>query len=72
MQSFDYPANFQIVHPHIQTVVCFSATYNGQAQTGEWIEVAGQLEQAYDGQQRIVVGSSREARGEYIKVLRRE
>ncbi len=68
-QGFDYPATFQIIHPHIQTVVCFSATYNGQAQTGEWIEIAGQLEQADDGLQRIVVGSSREARGEYIKVL---
>lgn len=71
-QGFDYPATFQISHPHIQAVVCFSATYNGQAQTGEWIKVAGQLEQTNDGQQRIVVGSSREAHGEYIKVLRRE
>ena len=68
--SFDYPARFSLLHPKIKTILCFTATYNGQAQAGEWVEVAGQLEVSASGDKRIVVGSSREARGEYIKVLR--
>jgi predicted nucleotidyltransferase len=69
-RSFDYPAEFLIDHQEIYSIVCFTATYSGQAQTGEWIEVAGQLEVSDSGCKRIVVGSNREARGEYIKVLR--
>jgi predicted nucleotidyltransferase len=68
-QGFDYPAIFQLHHPQIQTVLCFTATYTGQAQTGEWVEIAGQWEVADNGEQRLVVGSSREAQGEYIKVV---
>jgi len=34
------------------------------------IEIAGMLEEDEYGNQRIVVGSSREAQGEYIKVIR--
>lgn len=68
--GFDYPARFAIKHPEIDTVVCFTATYCGQAQQGEWISVAGQLEVGPDGGRRIVVGSTREALGEFIKVLR--
>jgi len=67
--SFDYPAEFSIRHPKINSIVCYTATYTGQAKTGEWIEVAGWLEQSSDGYQRIVVGSTREAAGEYIKVI---
>lgn len=67
--SFDYPARFLVAHPEIKTILCFTATYNGQAQTGEWVKVAGQLEVSASGDKRIIVGSSREARGEYIKVL---
>jgi uncharacterized protein len=67
--SFDYPARFLLIHPEIKEILCFTATYNGQAQTGEWVEVAGQLEISAAGEKRIIVGSSREARGEYIKVL---
>jgi predicted nucleotidyltransferase len=69
-RAFCYPAEFKISHSTIQSVVCFTATYTGQAIVGEIIEVAGQLEQDECGNQRIVVGSSREARGEYIKVTR--
>lgn len=71
-RAFCYPAEFSIAHSTIQTVVCFTATYIGQAVTGELIEVAGQLEQDEFGQQRIVIGSSREARGEYCLVLKNE
>jgi len=49
--------------------VCYTATYTGQAEQGERIEVAGQLEVSNTGLVRILVGSSREAEGEYIKVL---
>ncbi|MDD2863540.1 MAG: hypothetical protein PHC99_02295 [Methylococcales bacterium] len=69
-RAFCYPAEFEIAHEAIQKVVCFTATYIGQAVTGELIEVAGQLEQDEFGHQRIVVGSNREARGEYCLVLK--
>jgi predicted nucleotidyltransferase len=71
-RAFCYPAEFEITHATIQKVVCFTATYVGQAVTGERIEVAGQLEQDEFGHQRIVIGSSREARGEYCLVLKNE
>lgn len=67
--AFDYPARFKINHQTIEAVVSYTATYTGQALTGEWIEVSGLLEQDNDGRQRIVVGSTREAEGEYIKVM---
>ncbi len=68
-QSFDYPAVYGISHETVREVVCFTATYTGQAVTGETVEISGLLEQADNGSQRIVVGSSREAPGEYIKVI---
>ena len=67
--GFDYPAVFMVEHDDIQSVVCFTATYTGQAKTGEKIEVSGQLEESADGVKRIIVGSTREAYGEYIKIL---
>jgi len=67
--SFDYPAEFIIKHPKISSIICYTATYTGQAKKGEWIEVAGLVEQSEQGIQRIVVGSNREATGEYIKVI---
>lgn len=68
-QGFDYPATFVIDHPQITSVVSFTATYNGQAIAGETISVSGQLEINDLGEQRIVVGSNREANGEYIRVI---
>ena len=67
--AFDYPAEFKIDHDEISAVVCFTATYTGQALNGETVEVSGLLEQTEQGDKRIVVGSSREADGEYIKVV---
>ncbi len=66
--AFDYPAVYSLNHAEISTIVCFTATYHGHAQTGEWVEVSGQLEVSTSGERRIVVGSSREARGEYIRL----
>lgn len=68
-RAFDYPAEFKIDHDEISAVVCFTATYTGQAVKGETVEVSGLLEQTEQGDKRIVVGSSREADGEYIKVI---
>ncbi|WP_333875321.1 hypothetical protein [Methylobacter sp.] len=67
--AFDYPAEFTIDHHQISSIVSFTATYTGQAVSGEMIEVSGVLEQSEHGVKRIVVGSSREAHGEYIKVI---
>lgn len=69
-RAFDYPAVFECDDPQIDAIVVFTATYTGQAQEGEYIEVQGLLEESEDGFRRIIVGSSREAEGEYIKVLR--
>ncbi|TAK61887.1 nucleotidyltransferase domain-containing protein [Methylobacter sp.] len=67
--GFDYPAEFKIDHEEIGSIVSFTATYTGQAVSGEVVEVSGVLEQSEQGVKRIVVGSSREAHGEYIKVI---
>lgn len=67
--AYDYPAAFKVIDAEIDCVICFTATYTGQAITGEWIEVAGQLEVSPNGLKRIVVGASREAKNEYIKVI---
>ncbi len=69
-RAFFYPAEFKLAHSTIKTVVCFTATYIGQAIAGETVEISGQIEQDLKGNQRLVVGSTREARGEYIKVVR--
>ena len=68
--AFDYPAKFKIDHEQFDAIVSFTATYTGQAIKGETVEVSGIVEQTQQGVKRIVVGSSREAHGEYIKVIR--
>ncbi len=68
--AFDYPAEFKIDHEQFDTIVSFTATYTGQAVKGETVEVSGIVELTQLGVKRIVVGSSREAHGEYIKVIR--
>ncbi|MGH8657733.1 MAG: hypothetical protein ACREV4_04410 [Gammaproteobacteria bacterium] len=68
--AFDDPARYVLDDPIVVEAVSFTPTYAGQAQEGETIEVCGTLEQSPDGTKRTVVGSSREAPGEYIKVVR--
>ena len=68
--GFDYPARWRIDAADIDEIVCFTATYTGQAQKGEQVAVAGQLEVDDSGGRRIIVGSDREAIGEYIRVSR--
>jgi predicted nucleotidyltransferase len=68
-QAFDHPAIFVIDHPEIKEICCYTPTYTGQAVKGERVRVSGFLEQDEKGQKRIVVGSNREAGGEYLKVI---
>ena len=68
-QGYDYPAVFRIDHAMAAVCVCYTATYTGQAVAGERVEISGHLERVENGPSRIVVGSSREAEGEYIKVI---
>jgi len=68
--AFDYPAVYELDHEDISQILCFTATYHGHAQKGEWVEVSGQLEISKNGEQRVIVGSSREAKGEYIRVVK--
>ena len=68
-RPFDYPARYRLDHNEIVEALSFTPTYNGQAFTGETVEISGVLEESGDGCRRIIVGSSREAPGEYIKVL---
>jgi predicted nucleotidyltransferase len=67
--AFDYPSVYRIDHGSIARIVCFTATYAGQACNGELVEVSGMLEQNAEGIRQIVVGSSREAHGEHIRVI---
>lgn len=68
--SFTSPAVYPIDHESAQFVLVFTATYIGQACQGEMIEAAGILERTVNGTQRLIVGASREATGEYVKVVR--
>lgn len=64
--SFDSPAVFKIDHEEVKQILCYSHTYAGQALAGEIVEAAGVLEESADGLQ-LVVGTTREARGEWIR-----
>ena len=68
-RAFDFPARYRVDNALTPEVISFTHTYVGQAMKGELIEVCGALECDASGTCRIVVGSSREAQGEYIKVV---
>ncbi len=67
VSAFDHPARYRVRHDQVSEVVSFTPTYAGQAVAGEIIEAAGWLEVDSVGARRVVVGTSREAGGEYIK-----
>lgn len=67
-RAFDFPAHYRTDNPLTPEIISFTHTYVGQAQAGEIIEVCGAAECDAAGHCRIVVGSSREATGEYIRV----
>ena len=66
--AYDNPARYYLDHEQIQEVVVYTATYVGQAKKNERIEVSGILEVA-GNKKRLVVGTSREAKQEYIKII---
>jgi len=72
--AFDSPAVYKVqceADVCLTSVVSYTHTYAGQAFDGDEIEVTGFLEKSLnDDVHRIVVGTTREAVGEYIRVLR--
>lgn len=66
--AFDSPAIFRLEHEDVKEMLCYSHTYAGQALPGETVEACGVLEESADGL-RLVVGTTREARGEWIRSL---
>jgi predicted nucleotidyltransferase len=67
-QAFNLPSIYIVDHETVSEVISFTHTFAGQANEGEVIEVSGVLEKTSEGDFRIVVGTSKEAEGEYIKV----
>lgn len=63
--AFDNPAVYRVDHPEISCVLSFTHTYSGQAEAGEVIEARGICEQ-HGTERWLIVGTTREARGEYI------
>lgn len=66
--SFDSPAIYKIDHPEISYVLSYTHTYAGQALPGEVIEARGMVE-TLGNMKRLVVGTTREPKGEWIKSL---
>jgi predicted nucleotidyltransferase len=63
--AFDNPAVYTVEHESVTKVLSFTHTYSGQALTGETIEACGVLEQ-HGAERWLIVGTTREAKGEYI------
>jgi hypothetical protein len=63
--AFDSPAVYEVEHESVSRVLSFTHTYSGQALKGETIEARGICEQHGD-ELWLVIGTTREARGEYI------
>jgi len=69
--AFDFPASYKIDDQDTPDILVYTHTYVGQAKQGEKIKVSGAVEvNVSTGNRRLIVGSSREAEGEYIKVCR--
>jgi len=66
--AFDSPAVYLVNHEEITRVLSFSHTYSGQALTGELIEARGVCEE-HNSEKWLIVGTTREARGEYIRSI---
>jgi len=66
--AFDSPAVFKLEHEEINEIFCYSHTYAGQALPGETVEASGIVEETREGC-RLVVGTTREAKGEWIRSL---
>lgn len=66
--AFDSPAFYKVKHEEIDHVLSYTHTYAGQALPGEIIEACGVVEQV-GNMKRLVVGTSREPKGEWIRSL---
>ena len=66
--AFDSPAYYKVEHDEIDHVLSYTHTYAGQALPGELIEARGVVEEV-GGIKRLVVGTSREPKGEWIRSL---
>ncbi|MCL7415449.1 MAG: nucleotidyltransferase domain-containing protein [ANME-2 cluster archaeon] len=66
--AFDSPSIYKVDHPEIEYVLSYTHTYAGQALEGEIIEARGMVEEV-EGYRRLVVGTSREPKGEWIRSL---
>jgi len=67
--AFDSPAVYEIDHPVISVILCYTHTYAGQALAGEIVEARGMMEATKDGRRRLVVGTTREPVGEWMRSL---
>jgi predicted nucleotidyltransferase len=63
--AFDNPAIYEVEHGSVSRVLSFTHTYSGQAFAGETIEACGVAER-HGEETWLVVGTTREARGEHI------
>jgi len=66
--GFDSPARYYIDHPDISCILSFTHTYAGQVRKGETVQACGVVERHQDICV-LVVGTTRQAKGEYIKSL---
>jgi len=66
--AFDHPARYEVEHPDVRAIVSYTATYAGQAESGERVFASGWLEEDAVGARRLLIGTSREAVGEWLVV----
>jgi len=66
--AYDNPAVYSVSHEKISQVLSFTHTYSGQALRGETIHARGICERHGD-EYWLIVGTTREAKGEYIKSI---
>jgi len=66
--AHDSPAVYGVDHDEVSSVLSFTHTYSGQAREGEVIQARGILEE-HGNERLLIVGTSREARGEFIRSL---
>ena len=65
---FDSPAIYEVEHEYVDYVLSYTHTYVGQALPSEIIEARGKIEKI-GNRTRLIVGTTRRARGEWIKSL---
>ncbi|KXB08113.1 hypothetical protein AKJ58_00840 [candidate division MSBL1 archaeon SCGC-AAA385D11] len=65
---FDSPAIYEVEHPEIDRVASYTHTYAGQVFKGEELQAKGWVEES-EKETLLVVGTSRKAKGEWIRSL---